>query len=72
MMTRNAKLAALGLFLAPLVGLNVGCDSQGPAERAGERIDNAAENVKDAVDPRGPAEKAGAAVDNAADKATNP
>lgn len=72
MITRNAKLAALGLLLAPLVGLGVGCESQGPAERAGERIDNAAKDVKDAVDPRGPVEKAGAAVDNAADKVTNP
>ncbi len=72
MTIRNAKLAALGLLLAPLVGMGVGCESQGPAERAGEKIDKAAEDLKDAVDPRGPAEKAGAAVDNAVDKAANP
>lgn len=72
MKTRLLKHAALGLLCLPLLGLAVGCESQGPAERAGEKVDRAVEDAKDAVDPRGPAEKAGAAVDNAADKVTNP
>ncbi|WP_337176229.1 hypothetical protein [Paludisphaera sp.] len=71
MKTRTAKLAALGMLLAPLVALNVGCEREGPAERAGERIDRAADNAVNALDPRGPAEKAGAAVDNAADRASD-
>ena len=50
-------LAGSSLFLA-------GCDSKGPAERAGENIDKGLQNAKDAVDPPGPAEKAGRAADN--------
>ncbi|OJW21019.1 MAG: hypothetical protein BGO49_29805 [Planctomycetales bacterium 71-10] len=72
MKTGNAKLAALGMLLAPMIGLGVGCESKGPAERAGEKIDQNVKDLKDAVDPRGPAEKAGAAVDDAANKVTNP
>jgi len=48
-------------FVAPLSS----CREKGPAERAGENIDKAAENVKDAVDPKGPVEKAGEKIDNA-------
>lgn len=49
------------LFTLPLVA----CDD-GPAERAGERIDRAAQDVRDAVDPpNGPAERIGRAVDRA-------
>lgn len=65
MKTSTLKLAAL---IVPIFALGVGCDSQGPAERAGERIDRGLENVKDAVDPPGPLEKAGREVD----KAVNP
>lgn len=41
------------------------CREKGPAERAGENLDKAAENIKDAVDPKGPAEKAGEKIDDA-------
>lgn len=41
------------------------CEKKGPAERAGEKLDQAAEKVKDAVDPKGPAEKAGEKIDDA-------
>lgn len=68
MKTQTAKLAALALFVSPVLFLATGCEAQGPAERAGESIDRGVENVKDAVDPRGPAEKAGAAVDDAVNK----
>ena len=41
---------------------------EGPAERVGERIDRAAEGVRDAVDPpSGPLERAGRAIDRATD-----
>lgn len=58
----KAACAALLLSL-PLVA----CDD-GPAEQAGERVDRAAENVRDAVDPpSGPVERAGRAIDRATD-----
>lgn len=43
------------------------CEKKGPAEKAGEKMDKAIEDVKDAVDPKGPAEKAGEKVDKALD-----
>ncbi|MEW4568194.1 hypothetical protein AB1L88_10025 [Tautonia sp. JC769] len=52
------------LTLLASLALCVGCEQQGPAERAGESIDNAADDMQDALDPRGPAEEAGAAVDD--------
>ena len=39
------------------------CKKKGPAEKTGEKMDEAIENVKDAIDPKGPAEKAGEKVD---------
>ncbi len=49
----------------PLAASVVSCREKGPAEKAGERVDKAIENVKDAADPKGPAEKAGEKVDRA-------
>jgi hypothetical protein len=58
----RAACAAV-LFTLPLVA----CDD-GPAEQVGERIDRAAEGVRDAVDPpNGPLERAGRAIDRAVD-----
>jgi hypothetical protein len=48
---------ALGLYGCP--------ERDGPAENAGEKLDNAAEKIGDALDPKGPAEKAGEEVDEA-------
>ena len=45
----------------------IGCDPEGPAEKAGEAIDEAADNVDDKIDPKGPVEKAGRALDRAVD-----
>ena len=64
----NVKLAALGIAPSPLLGLGIGCAPEGPAEKAGKSLDQAAENAKDAINPPGTAEKAGRAVD----KAVNP
>ena len=41
----------------------VGCQPEGPAEKAGKGLDNAGKDLKDAVDPRGPAQKAGDKID---------
>lgn len=72
---RNRTVPALlGISLAMIVS---GCGDQGPAEeagqeideamdRAGERTEDAAREIKDTIDPPGPAERAGRAVDDAA------
>ncbi len=57
-------LLTLSLSLLPFVS----CREKGPAEKAGEHLDKAMENVKDAVDPKGPVEKAGEKVDRALGK----
>ncbi len=58
----RAALAAT-LLSFPLIA----CDD-GPAERAGERVDRALDRVQDAVDPpNGPLERAGRAIDRAVD-----
>ena len=58
-------LPALLLSLAGLLPL-AGCQEEGPAERAGRQVDNAARNVRDTVNPpSGPAESAGRKIDDA-------
>lgn len=56
---------------AATMTLNTGCGKKGPAEKVGESMDKAGENVKDAVTPDGPVEKAGKKVDRAVDRATD-
>lgn len=47
--TNMKKHPAIWAALAGMLVLGLGaCDNKGPAERAGEKIDNAAENVKEA------------------------
>ncbi|WP_207460873.1 hypothetical protein [Azospirillum sp. SYSU D00513] len=58
-------LRAAALVL-PILAI-AACSSEGPGERAGESIDNAAQGVKDAIDPPGPMEKAGRSIDKAVD-----
>lgn len=58
----------ISLFVFPLIASVVSCKEKGPAEKAGESLDKAVENVKDAVDPKGPVEKAGEKLDNALGK----
>lgn len=55
------------MLLAGSMSLGVGCVQKGPAERAGENIDEAVEDMQDAVDPPGPAEKAGRSIDRTVD-----
>ena len=61
---RTYLLLVLPFVLVGLLPL-VGCQ-EGPAERAGRQVDNAAREVRDAVDPpSGPAEAAGRKIDDA-------
>lgn len=67
---KKLSIAALATFI--ILGLTA-CDKKGPAEQAGENIDNAAENmgdkVEDATDNAGDAvESAGDKVEDATDK----
>ena len=59
------KFLRLMVLLLPLALVVTGCEKKGPAEQTGEKIDNAGQSIKDAIDPPGPAEKAGRAVDKA-------
>lgn len=52
-------------LILPLAGGLVACDEPGPAEQAGEAIDDAAESIRDAFDEPGPAEEAGREIDDA-------
>ncbi|MGH8507723.1 MAG: hypothetical protein ACREVH_03270 [Gammaproteobacteria bacterium] len=45
------------------------CEQQGPAERAGARVDKAMEEAKEALDPQGPAERAGEQLDKTVEQA---
>jgi len=69
-MTKNKRSLLAPLILAPFAIL-VGCSDPGPAEQAGQTIDKAVEDVKDALDPAGPAEKVGREIDEAAEKLTD-
>jgi len=60
-MSRFWRLTVLSLPLFTLVA----CFDDGPAAKAGKSIDNAAQSLKDAVDPPGPAQKVGRALDKA-------
>jgi hypothetical protein len=60
---RLGPLTALLLaILAPLTGCG---ETEGPAQKAGEKIDSAIQKAKDAITQPGPAEKAGRALDKA-------
>ena len=65
MKTRIPRFVLASALLAGAAGTFTGCEPKGPAERAGEGVDRAARDVRDAVDPAGPVEKAGRAVDRA-------
>lgn len=64
MKTQTIVAVALIPFLLSLSS----CRKKGPAEKAGEEVDQVIEDVKDAVDPKGPVEKAGEKIDEALEK----
>jgi len=51
--------------IVPFVIAVNSCKEKGPAEKAGEKIDETVEEIKDTVDPKGPLEEAGEKVDEA-------
>jgi hypothetical protein len=74
-MKKNYIATLLFITTLALTLLTFGCDSQGPAEKAGEKIDNAIESTKDAVGEavdkikgQGQAEKVGESIDETVDK----
>jgi len=58
----------IALRLLPLFVVLAACREKGPAEKVGESLDRAIEDVQDAVDPKGPVEKAGEKIDEALGK----
>ena len=62
---REERVARLAALLLATVATLAGCESKGPAEKAGENIDKGIQNAKDALNPPGPAEKAGRGLDKA-------
>ena len=69
-MTKKGKhrLALLAALLLGVVATFAGCESKGPAQRAGENIDKGIQEAKDTINPPGPAEKAGRSLDKALSK----
>jgi hypothetical protein len=68
MMKRGKTLLTSLAIILLTLGLSA-CEPEGPAERAGEKVDAAAERAKEAVDPKGPAERAGEKADEAMERA---
>jgi hypothetical protein len=65
MQARKMTALVFAIGMITQVSFLTGCVQKGPAQRAGERIDNAVQDMKDAVDPPGPAQKAGRSLDRA-------
>jgi len=59
------RVAPLATLLLGVVAAFAGCETKGPAQRAGEDIDKGVQNAKDAVNPPGAGEKAGRNLDKA-------
>lgn len=53
MTTQLAKKLAIALFMTLVAGGLVACDNQGPAEEAGEDIDNATEDAGESMEELG-------------------
>jgi len=49
--------------------MGVGCEREGPVEKAGKQVDQAIDGAKDKLNPERPVEKAGKKVDQAIDEA---
>lgn len=59
----HASYAVLALLTSLLIVQ--GCDNKGPAERAGEDVDRAMQDLRDKANGAGPAQDAGRAIDDA-------
>lgn len=62
--SRSSVLAA-AMLVAGLGGLLAGCEQEGPAERAGEQVDQAVEETREAVEQA--TEEAGEQVERTGD-----
>jgi hypothetical protein len=63
------KQAAIYVCSTAFLFLTAACEQEGPAERAGKQIDNAAEELNKAVTkPEGPLEAAGKKIDKAVEE----
>ena len=64
-------IRVLGTALLVMGGalIGVGCEHEGPVEKAGKQVDQTVEGAKDKLNPEGPVEKAGKKVDQAVDDA---
>ena len=66
----HTRVLSLGLAIVLATGGATflgGCREKGPAEKAGENVDETMEKLGDKLDPKGPAEKAGRAIDKTVD-----
>ena len=73
-MNRSRIAVAAGLFAAlAFAGAGVGCHEEGPAEKAGKALDQAAEDAQEGIEDlagdEGALERAGEAADEAIDDA---
>lgn len=59
----HASYAVLALLTSLLIVQ--GCDNKSPAERAGEDVDRAMQDLRDKANGAGPAQEAGRALDDA-------
>ena len=68
---QEGMIRVLGSALLVMGGalVGVGCERQGPVEKAGKQVDQAVEAAKDKLNPEGPVEKAGKKVDQAVEDA---
>jgi hypothetical protein len=67
---KDSKLTTALVFslaVAVAAALLSSCEREGPAERAGEKMDESIDKLKEKVDPSGPAEKTGKKIDDAVD-----
>lgn len=80
MTTQLLKNLCISVFAAGLLLITTGCEKEGPAEKAGEKIDQAVEETKenlnearetveDKIKTDGPAEEAGEKIDEAVEEA---
>jgi hypothetical protein len=68
-MTKSIVIGAMALTLAAS-GITLSGCHEGPAEKAGERIDGKTSGAKDKLTPDGPAEEAGKKIDRAVEDET--
>jgi hypothetical protein len=66
-MKRYVSFALAAMLAVASNTFVTGCRHEGPAERAGKKIDDATDKLKDKLDPPGPAEKAGRKIDRTLD-----